>query len=489
MSPTKQSQLNIHFRVTRSGTPKGKRNKENDNTPCKKPAPVATPYKLTSEAENYVHIDTPRPPKRPYSSSKQTAEDISPPKENGFKLARKVLHGSATSSLPGRDKELNEMRSFLESHLENETSGAMYVSGQPGTGKTACLTHLLTEEKIKSNFKIVSVNCSYMQSAVAIYGRICEELSLKVSGRSEKEYLTKIRKYLSSEHKMILLILDEIDQLETKKQNVLYSIFEWPSLPDAKLVLVGIANALDLTDRVLPRLQAKLEKQPQLLHFAPYTKQQIIDIICERFKEGNISYLLDDNALNLLAAKVAAVSGDVRKALDVARCAVDLAENKSKSSVLQPSSNNVSSSSVASLDKIELKEVLATINSVYGTSQVLNAVTGSQPSLPLQQQLIVCSLLLMMDHETKKLDITLGKLYDVFRKVCSKQRLGGVDLSEFISLCDLVQARGILKIHSKTRNRQSKVSLQWDKEELMAILQDKTLLSDILADKKVLYDK
>lgn len=82
-----------------------------------------------------------------------------------------------------------------------------------------------------------------------------------------------------------LLILDEIDQLETKKQNVLYSIFEWPSLPDAKLVLVGIANALDLTDRVLPRLQAKLEKQPQLLHFAPYTKQQIIDIICERFKE------------------------------------------------------------------------------------------------------------------------------------------------------------------------------------------------------------
>lgn len=56
--------------------------------------------------------------------------------------------------------------------------------------------------------------------------------------------------------------------------------------------------------------------------------------------QGNISYLLDDNALNLLAAKVAAVSGDVRKALDVARCAVDLAENKSKSSVLQPSSNN-----------------------------------------------------------------------------------------------------------------------------------------------------
>jgi len=54
-----------------------------------------------------------------------------------------------------------------------------------------------------------------------------------------------------------LLVLDEIDQLESKNQDVLYKLFEMPFLPKSRLVIVGIANALDLTDRILPRLQSK----------------------------------------------------------------------------------------------------------------------------------------------------------------------------------------------------------------------------------------
>lgn len=82
-----------------------------------------------------------------------------------------------------------------------------------------------------------------------------------------------------------LLVLDELDQLESRKQSVLYSVFEWPSLKNSRLVLVGIANALDLTDRVLPRLQARIQLKPQLLHFPPYTRQQIVEIITKRLNE------------------------------------------------------------------------------------------------------------------------------------------------------------------------------------------------------------
>jgi cell division control protein 6 len=80
-------------------------------------------------------------------------------------------------------------------------------------------------------------------------------------------------------------VLDEIDQLDSRKQSVLYTIFEWPSAPDSKLVLIGIANALDLTDRILPRLQARLDLRPRLLHFAPYTKLEIVNILTERLKQ------------------------------------------------------------------------------------------------------------------------------------------------------------------------------------------------------------
>jgi cell division control protein 6 len=54
-----------------------------------------------------------------------------------------------------------------------------------------------------------------------------------------------------------VVVLDEIDSLITRDQEVLYKIFEWASVPCSHLVLIGIANALDLTDRILPRLRAK----------------------------------------------------------------------------------------------------------------------------------------------------------------------------------------------------------------------------------------
>lgn len=55
-------------------------------------------------------------------------------------------------------------------------------------------------------------------------------------------------------------MLDEIDQLVQKDPTVLYQLFEWPSLADSKLILIGIANALDMTERLLPRLRSKGRK-------------------------------------------------------------------------------------------------------------------------------------------------------------------------------------------------------------------------------------
>lgn len=86
-------------------------------------------------------------------------------------------------------------------------------------------------------------------------------------------------------HFFRLLILDEIDALESRKQTILYTIFEWPSIKGSKVVLVGVANALDLTDRMLPRLEANVSLKPTLMNFAPYSKQQILDIISKKLEQ------------------------------------------------------------------------------------------------------------------------------------------------------------------------------------------------------------
>ena len=36
-----------------------------------------------------------------------------------------------------------------------------------------------------------------------------------------------------------LIVLDEVDQLDCRGQEVLYTLFEWPALPSSKLLLIG----------------------------------------------------------------------------------------------------------------------------------------------------------------------------------------------------------------------------------------------------------
>lgn len=65
----------------------------------------------------------------------------------------------------------------------------------------------------------------------------------------------RVEACVSDQTRMYVVILDELDQLLSKHQQVLYSLFEWAAAPGSKLILVGIANALDLTERFLPRLR------------------------------------------------------------------------------------------------------------------------------------------------------------------------------------------------------------------------------------------
>jgi cell division control protein 6 len=85
----------------------------------------------------------------------------------------------------------------------------------------------------------------------------------------------------------------------------------------------GIANSLDFTDRILPRLELKPECKPKIVNFTPYSKEDIISIIKDRLQIvqelNNNSPIIEDRALFLCATKVASLNGDIRKVLDICR--------------------------------------------------------------------------------------------------------------------------------------------------------------------------
>lgn len=64
---------------------------------------------------------------------------------------------------------------------------------------------------------------------------------------------------------------------------------------------------------------------------------------------------------------------------------------------------------------VAIKEVMTVLNSVYGTSQSL--VADSDESFPLQQKVLVSSLLLILKKGHNK-DITVGKVQLIYERLC-----------------------------------------------------------------------
>ena len=50
--------------------------------------------------------------------------------------------------------------------------------------------------------------------------------------------------------KLRIVLIDELDALVTKKQTLLYNLFDWPCHQASRLLLIAIANTMDLPERL-----------------------------------------------------------------------------------------------------------------------------------------------------------------------------------------------------------------------------------------------
>merc|ERR1712137_953368 len=58
---------------------------------------------------------------------------------------------------------------------------------------------------------------------------------------------------------VVVLLIDEVDQLVTTNQAVLYSIFDLLQEPTARLAMAAISNTVDLPERLLPRVTSRFK--------------------------------------------------------------------------------------------------------------------------------------------------------------------------------------------------------------------------------------
>ncbi|KAJ2492914.1 AAA ATPase [Coemansia sp. RSA 2050] len=377
---------------------------------------------------------------------------------SSFVATKTALHRStAPPQIVGRESEQAAIRQFLQTTVEKGRGGSMYISGNPGTGKTACLQTLIKQSV--ASFPSVLVNCVPLSRPEQAYSAVLDALNVEYDGADSA--LAGLERLVFKGKGAFLVILDEVDSLLGIKQEVLYRLFELAAHPDSRLALVGIANALDLTDRFLPRLQAR-NCEPILLNFNPYQVNDIVAILQSRLDSVAAEEpVIQKAALELCARKVAATSGDLRKALDVCRQALEAAEAECKKRAKLADKENGPTASP--LPKVSIMHIAKVLTSLNGSpiAQKLNA-------LNFQQKLVLCAFVSLSGSagsaqpaETAALPkkaaaggIAVSKLFSEYGVICDRLgMLAPVTRTEFLDLVAMMETQGVVIVEALRAGR------------------------------------
>ncbi|EDV59672.1 origin recognition complex subunit 1 [Drosophila erecta] len=264
------------------------------------------------------------------SMQQRTDLPVKDSSKSELQLAREQLHVSVVpKSLPCREREFENIYAFLEGKIQDQCGGCMYVSGVPGTGKTATVTGVIrTLQKLATQnelpaFEYLEINGMRLTEPRQAYVQIYKQLTGKTVSWEQAHALLEKRFTTPAPRRVTtVLLVDELDILCNRRQDVVYNLLDWPTKSAAKLVVVTIANTMDLPERLL---MGKVTSRLGLtrLTFQPYSHKQLQEIVTARL--GG-SEAFKGEAVQLVARKVAAVSGDARRALDICRRATEIAD-------------------------------------------------------------------------------------------------------------------------------------------------------------------
>uniref|UniRef100_A0A4W6BYH8 Origin recognition complex subunit 1 n=1 Tax=Lates calcarifer TaxID=8187 RepID=A0A4W6BYH8_LATCA len=339
---------------------------------------------------------------------------------NVLEEARTRLHvSSVPESLPCREQEFQDIYSFVESKIIDGTGGCMYISGVPGTGKTAtvhevmrCLQHAADVDEIPP-FHFIEINGMKMTDPHQAYVQILQKLTgQKATADHAAALLEKRFSNAAPRKESTVLLVDELDLLWTRKQNVMYNLFDWPTRRHARLVVLTIANTMDLPERIMiNRVASRLGLTR--MSFQPYSFKQLQQIITSRLNKVKA---FEEDALQLVSRKVAALSGDARRCLDICRRATEICEHSSAdpsatglvgmSHVMEALNEMFSSAYVTAIKSSSSSGAVIAefrrlgLEEVFVQHQALCRVEGLQPisvseGLAVCQRLGACRLLLL----------------------------------------------------------------------------------------------
>ncbi|NXI17039.1 ORC1 protein, partial [Irena cyanogastra] len=400
---------------------------------------------------------TPRTPRTPRNATPEIRRRIQAAQEPASVLeeARLRLHVSAIpESLPCREEEFQDIYNFVESKLIDGTGGCMYISGVPGTGKTAtvhevirCLQQAAENEELPP-FQFVEINGMKLTDPHQAYVQILEFLTgQKVTATHAAVLLAKLFSTPGPKRKTTVLIVDELDLLWTRKQNVMYNLFDWPTQKHSKLIILAIANTMDLPERIMMnRVASRLGLTR--MSFQPYTYKQLQQIISSRLKGVKA---FEEDAVQLVSRKVAALSGDARRCLDICRRATEICEFAGQKKTLEI---------------VRMAHVTEAIDEMF-SSPYVNAIRNAS----LHEQLFLKAILAEFRRAGVE-EATVQQIYHHYVALCRVEGLQSPTVSEIMAICSRLGACRLLLVEASNKYLHMRVRLNLSQDDVMYALRE-----------------
>lgn len=180
----------------------------------------------------------------------------------------------------------------------------MYISGVPGTGKTATITEVIralqhqAKRKIIPQFEFIEINGMRLTEPRQVYAEVYQQLTgTKVT--CEQAHLLLSERFKSPElhRKTTVLLMDELDVLCNRRQDIIYNLFDWSTKKVAQLVVVTIANTTNMPERFLAGGVISRLGLTRLI-FQPYTQIQLQNIVQARLTGISV---FENDAIKLVA--------------------------------------------------------------------------------------------------------------------------------------------------------------------------------------------
>ncbi|KAJ7964151.1 Cell division control protein [Quillaja saponaria] len=445
-----------------------------------------TPANGNEKGSDEIEMKLYKLPEKRLLDSFNAKSKWNPKDSEQMREVKEALHVSvAPPTIVCREDEQKRVLEFCKACIEQEKAGSLYVCGCPGTGKSLSMEkvkEILVDWTREADFQqpdVLSITCTSLTNTSDIFTKILgrNQTQKKTNGSiSSLQQLQSMysQKTSSASLNMTMIIADELDYLITKDRAVLHDLFMLTTFPFSRCVLIGIANAIDLADRFLPRLKS-LNCQPIVVTFRAYSKDQILRILQERLSELPYT-VFQQQALELCARKVAAASGDMRKALCVCRSAIEMLEAEMRESTRHsnslseetafiehttPAPNNVKKQEI---DVIRIDHMAIALSKTY-QSPVVDTIQN----LPHHQQILLCSAVKLFCGGKK--DTTLWELNKSYMNFCKSERVPPAGILELSSMCRVLHDQGLLKLGQSRDDKLRRVQLKADEADITFALQ------------------